>query len=103
MVQKLGNDPVKNSKNTMLIPMLKKVAAKFHQAYDGHKAKAFKHEEAEKEQIYRIKSKGQWSLAKSVGSNTLPPLTAVKRKQKRTKGAAGGIHSHGTRRSRHHC
>ena len=63
---------------------------KFHQAYDGHKAKAFKHEEAEKDNIYRIEGKGHWSLAKSVGSKTLPPLTAVKRKQKGPKGEPVG-------------
>ena len=56
--------------------------AKYHQAYDEHKAKALKHDEAEKENIYRIKGEGQWSLAKSVGSKTLPPLMAVRRKHK---------------------
>ena len=66
--------------------MLKKAAEQIHQANDGHKAKALKDDEAEKENIYRIKGKGQWSLAKSVGSKTLPPLTAVKRKQKGPKG-----------------
>ena len=82
LIQKLGNDPVRSSKNTMLIPVLNKAATKYHQAYDGHKANALKLDEAEKEKIYRIKGKGKWTLANSVGSKTLPPLTAVKRKHK---------------------
>ena len=64
----------------MFIPVLTKAATKFHTAYDGHKAKAFKHEEAEMEKIYRIKGKGQWSLAKRCRKQNLATVDGSKAK-----------------------
>ena len=72
----------KQAENTMLIPMLKNAVKKYHTLYETHQAKALSGAAFEKNLLYKIKGKGQWTLANSIGGKTLPPLSAVRRKKK---------------------
>ena len=70
---------IDQSTNTLLIPTLKKAAAKFHLLYDTRKDEALKEHKVEQQVILKIRGKGQWNLAKHLGGKNLPPLSAVKR------------------------
>ena len=69
------------AENTLMIPVLKKAAGKYQQLYEKYKTKALKEAAVEKDKLYRVKGKGQWSLANNIGGKTLPPLSAVRRKE----------------------
>ena len=43
-----------------------------------------------KDKLYRIRGKGQWTLAKNIGGKSLSPLNAVRRKEKGPKGEPKG-------------
>ena len=80
----------KGGENTMIIPALKRAAGKYHNLFETRREEAVKENQVEQQVLYKIKGKGQWTLAKHMGGKTLPPLTAVKRVKKGEKGEAVG-------------
>ena len=88
---KLNNAGPMRHKETRLIPLLKRTAAKYHEEHDKAKGEAMKEMKKENEAILKIRGKGQWTLAKQMGSKKLPPLNAVRRVEKR---AQRGSHRH---------
>ena len=79
-----------------MIPVLRKAAAKSQQQFEKHKAKAFKDAAADKDTLYRIKGKGQGSLANNIGGKVLAPLSVVRRRKKGPNGEPKRQHSNGT-------
>ena len=58
--------------------------------HEKFKTKAVKDAAFDKDLLYKIKTKGQWSLANNIGGKALPPLSAVRRKKKGPNGEPVG-------------
>ena len=89
MLEKI-KDEKEAAQNTMLIPMLKRTADKYHDEVQKHRKKAAQDMKKTKAKIHEAKNGGQWAMCKDMGGNSTAPLIALKRQEKGPKGQPKG-------------
>ena len=89
MLKKL-KDGKEAAQNTMLIPILKRTAGKYHDEVQKHKKKAEQDMKQMKVKLHEAKNGGQWAMCKDMGGSTAAPLIALKRQTKGPKGQQKG-------------
>ena len=78
------------SGNIMMVPWMRRLAAKYYERSVAEKKKALTKRNQEKQEAYSKKGKGQWEINKSMRGESASPLAALKRKKKGPRGQAPG-------------
>ena len=89
MMEKL-KDEKEAAQNTMLIPMLKRTAGKYHDEVQKHRKKAEQDRKQIKVKLHEAKNGGQWAMCKDMGGSNAAPLIALRRQTKGPKGQQKG-------------
>ena len=83
-------EPWQNAANTLVIPVLRRCAERYHQETAKWKEKAAPANKPATQKLYKAKAGGQWAICKNLGSRQAAPLTALKRDQAGPKGQPKG-------------